>query len=146
MKNIADMLKGMNKAQIEAAVEKAKEFAATQKGKEIINELKTTGKISSAGISEVDKNKIMKELESNPEIAKRISDILNLLRQIVRDVKFVIYPKPQWTCLCRRMLRADLRTGKYLMLNMCRSVKSLKILWRRGIWQICRVKSRMKRK
>lgn len=77
MKNIADILKGMNKAQIEAAVEKAKEFAATQKGKEIINELKTTGKISSAGISEVDKNKIMKELESNPEIAKRISDILN---------------------------------------------------------------------
>ena len=77
MKNIADILKGMNKSQLEEAVAKAKEFAATQKGQEIINELKSTGNISSAGISADDKNKIMKELEKNPEIAKKISEIIN---------------------------------------------------------------------
>ncbi len=71
--NIADILKGMNKSQLEAAVNKAKEFAATEKGKEIMEELKTTGKVK--GVNG-DAEKILEELKKNPDIAKKISDIL----------------------------------------------------------------------
>lgn len=71
--NIADILKGMNKSQLEAAVAKAKEFAATEKGKEIMEELKTTGKVKGAP---GDAEKILEELKKNPDIAKKISDIL----------------------------------------------------------------------
>ncbi len=76
MKNIADILKGMNKSQLEAAVNKAKEFAATEKGREIISQLKEKGTIDGA-LSSQDKDNIMKELKNNPEIAKKISDIIN---------------------------------------------------------------------
>lgn len=72
--NLADILKGMNKSQLEAAVAKAKELAATDKGKEIINELKTTGTVKGMGS---DAEKIIEELKKNPDIAKKISDILN---------------------------------------------------------------------
>lgn len=72
--NLADILKGMNKSQLEAAVAKAKELAATDKGKEIINELKTTGTVKGIG---GDAEKIIEELKKNPDIAKKISDILN---------------------------------------------------------------------
>lgn len=71
--NFADVLKGMNKSQLEAAVAKAKEFAQTDKGKEIINELKTTGKVKGV---DGDAEKIIEELKKNPEIAKKLSDIL----------------------------------------------------------------------
>ena len=71
--NIADILKGMNKSQLEAAVAKAKEFAATEKGKEIMEELKTTGKVKGV---DGDAGKILEELKKNPDIAKKISDIL----------------------------------------------------------------------
>ena len=71
--NFADILKGMNKSQLEDAVKKAKEFAATDKGKEIINELKTTGKVKGV---DGDAGKIIEELKKNPDIAKKISDLL----------------------------------------------------------------------
>ena len=74
--NIADILKGMNKKQLEDAVAKAKEFAATEKGKEFINELTQTGKVKGA-ISSEDKDKILQELKNNPDVAQKISDILN---------------------------------------------------------------------
>lgn len=76
MKSIADILKGMNKSQLEDAVNKAKEFAATAKGKEIISQLKEKGSIDGA-LSSADKDNIMKELQQNPDIAKKISDIIN---------------------------------------------------------------------
>ena len=74
--NIADILKGMNKSQIEEAVKKAKEFAATDKGKEMISQFKEKGTIDGA-ISSADKDNIMKELRNHPDIAKKISDIIN---------------------------------------------------------------------
>ena len=74
--NIADILKGMNKSQLEAAVAKAKEFAATEKGKEIMSQLKEKGSIDGT-LSSLDKDNIMKELREHPEIAKKISDIIN---------------------------------------------------------------------
>ena len=72
--NIADIFKGMNKAQLDAAVEKAKEFAVTEKGREIVNELKTTGTVK--GLDK-DAGKIIEEIKKNPELAKKISDIIN---------------------------------------------------------------------
>lgn len=71
--NIADILKGMNKSQLEDAVKKAKEFAATEKGREMIAELQASGKLQGG----INKDNIMKELKQNPDIAKKISDILN---------------------------------------------------------------------
>ncbi len=74
--NIADILKGMDKAKLEEAVQKAKEFAATEKGKEIVNQLKEKGSIDGM-LSASDKDKIMRELQNHPDIASKISDILN---------------------------------------------------------------------
>lgn len=71
--NIADILKGMNKSQLEDAVKKAKEFAATEKGKEMIAKLQSSGKLEGG----IDKDKIMQEINQNPDIAKKISDIIN---------------------------------------------------------------------
>ena len=71
--NIADILKGMNKSQLEDAVKKAKEFAATDKGKEMISKLQSSGTLEGG----IDKDKIMKEIKQNPDIAKKISDIIN---------------------------------------------------------------------
>ncbi len=74
--NITDILKGMDKARLEEAVRKAKEFAATEKGKEIMSQLREKGSIDGM-LTESDKNNIMKELSQHPDIAKKISDILN---------------------------------------------------------------------
>ena len=71
--NIADILKGMNKSQLEDAVKKAKEFVATEKGREMISKLQSTGTLGDG----LDKDKIMQEIKQNPEIAKKISDIIN---------------------------------------------------------------------
>ena len=71
--NIADILKGMNKSQLEDAVKKAKEFAATEKGKEMISKLQSSGTLGDG----IDKDKIMQEIKQNPDIAKKISDIIN---------------------------------------------------------------------
>ena len=71
--NIADILKGMNKSQLEDAVKKAKEFAATEKGREMISKLQSTGTLGDG----LDKDKIMQEIKQNPEIAKKISDIIS---------------------------------------------------------------------
>ncbi len=73
MKNIADILKGMNKSQLEEAVAKAKEFAATEKGKEMISQLQSSGTLGDG----IDKDKILQEIKQNPDIAKKITDIIN---------------------------------------------------------------------
>ncbi len=70
--NIGDILKGMDKSQLEDAVKKAKKFAQTEKGKELIATLHAGG-----GVEGLDKDKIMAVLNKNPDIAKKVSDILN---------------------------------------------------------------------
>lgn len=77
MKDIIDKLKAMDKKELGEAVKKAKEFAATSRGQELIEKIKSDGGMKELGIDGEKQKNIKKELEKNPHIAKIIFDILN---------------------------------------------------------------------
>ena len=70
MKEIIDKLKSMDKAELDAAMQKAKKFAQTPQGQELVQKLKD-------GKGTPQHEKAMKELGKDPNIAKLIFDILN---------------------------------------------------------------------
>lgn len=70
MKEIIDKLKSMDKAELDAAMQKAKKFAQTPQGQELVQKLKD-------GKGTPQQEKAMKELGKDPNIAKLIFDILN---------------------------------------------------------------------
>lgn len=70
MKDIIDKIKSMDKKELEDAVAKAKKFAQTQKGQELVQKIKDGNAIPN-------QEKAMKELGKDPAIAKLIFDILN---------------------------------------------------------------------
>lgn len=70
MKEIIDKLKSMDKAELDAAMQKAKKFAQTPQGQEFVQKLKD-------GKGTPQQEKAMKELGKDPNIAKLIFDILN---------------------------------------------------------------------
>ena len=70
--NILDKLKGMDKRELSAAIKKAQEFAKTEEGKALVEKIKK----GEAGIDKSTQEKLMKESGANPEIAKKISDLL----------------------------------------------------------------------
>lgn len=77
MKDIIDKLKSMDKEQLDEAVKKAKEFARTPQGQELVQKIKNGDGMQNLGIDKEKQNNIKKELEKNPHIAKTIFDILN---------------------------------------------------------------------
>ena len=70
--NILDKLKGMDKRELASAIKKAQEFAKTEEGKALVEKIKN----GEAGIDKSTQEKLMKEIGANPEIAKKISDLL----------------------------------------------------------------------
>lgn len=70
MKEIIDKLKSMDKAELDAVMQKAKNFAQTPQGQEFVQKLKD-------GKGTPQQEKAMKELGKDPNIAKLIFDILN---------------------------------------------------------------------
>ncbi len=77
MQDIIEKLKSMDKAQLDDAVKKAKEFVATPEGQEFAQKIKNGEGLSEMGIGTQQQNNIKKELSKNPSIAKMIFDILN---------------------------------------------------------------------
>ena len=76
MKNIFDVLKSMDKDQLNSAVKKAQEFVKTNEGKELVEKLKNENSLKDFGIDEKNKDAIAKALKENPDVAKKISDII----------------------------------------------------------------------
>ena len=70
--DIFEKLKGMNKKELSAAVKKAQEFAKTDEGKAFVEKIRK----GEAGIDKSVQEKLAKELGDNPDIAKKISDLL----------------------------------------------------------------------
>lgn len=70
MKDILEKLKNMDKKELSEAINKAKAFAETPKGKELVAEIKNSG------LKKTQHAEIMEKLEKNPDIAKAIFDIL----------------------------------------------------------------------
>ena len=76
MKNIFDVLKSMDKDQLNDAVKKAQEFAKTDEGKSLMEKLKNQKDLKETGIGDENADSIIKQLRQNPDVIKKISDIL----------------------------------------------------------------------
>ena len=79
MKDINNMLKGMDPKTLEEGKKRAEEFAKTQEGKKLLDSLGLTGKFSADSLKKVsdsDFASIQKFISSNPSLAKKIENIL----------------------------------------------------------------------
>ncbi len=76
MKEILKMLGQMDKKQISEAVNKAKEFANTPEGKNLVEKLKRGENIEGIPVNRDEQNKIISEISKNPEVAKKIAELL----------------------------------------------------------------------
>ena len=77
MKDILEKLKSMNKTELNEAVKQAKDFVATDAGKELVEKIKKGEGIQQLGIDSAKQKEMMQELNSNSSIAKLIFDVLN---------------------------------------------------------------------
>ena len=70
--DIFEKLKGMDKKELAAAIKKAQEFAKTDEGRALVEKIKK----GETGLDKSAQEKLMKEIGANPDIAKKISDLL----------------------------------------------------------------------
>lgn len=69
MPDINDLLKNINKTDLQAAVKKAQEFSKTAEGQALVNRIKKSG-------GTPDQKEIMKAIEKNPDFIKKLNDLL----------------------------------------------------------------------
>lgn len=74
--DIFEMLGKVNKKELEEAVKKAKEFAKTTEGQQMVEKIKKGQAIEGIPLSGEEQNKLISTLSKNPEVAKKISEIL----------------------------------------------------------------------
>ncbi len=74
--NIVSMLKNMSPKELNEAVAKAKAFAATAEGKEMVKRLQSGKPIEGLPVTTDEQNKIIAELTKNPQIAKQLAAII----------------------------------------------------------------------
>lgn len=70
--DIFEKLKGMDKRELSEAIKKAQEFAKTDEGRAFVEKIKK----GEAGIDKSTQEKLAKEIGNNPDIAKKLSDLL----------------------------------------------------------------------
>lgn len=70
--DIFEKLKGMDKKELSEAIKKAREFAQTDEGRQFVEKIKK----GEAGIDKSTQEKIAKEIGANPDLAKKLSDLL----------------------------------------------------------------------
>ena len=70
--DIFEKLKGMDKKELSEAIKKAREFAKTDEGKAFVEKIKK----GEAGIDKSTQEKLIKEIGNNPDIAKKLSDLV----------------------------------------------------------------------
>ena len=74
--NILSMLKNMNPKELNEAVAKAKAFAATPEGKEMVKRLQSGKPIEGLPVTTDEQNKIIAELTKNPQTAKQLAAMI----------------------------------------------------------------------
>jgi len=67
-----NFIKNLDPQTLSAAMQKFQEFSKTDKGKEIIENLKNGG-----GVGGLSREELVKTLSQNPEALKKISEIMN---------------------------------------------------------------------
>ena len=70
--DIFEKLKAIDKRELSQAVKKAQEFAKTDEGRAMIEKIKK----GEGGIDKEAQEKLLQELGKNPDIAKKLSDLL----------------------------------------------------------------------
>ena len=74
--DIFEMLGKVSKKDIDEAVKKAQEFTKTKEGQDMMEKIKKGEKIDGIPISGEEQNKLISTLSKNPEVMKKISEIL----------------------------------------------------------------------
>ena len=70
--DIFEKLKGMDKNELSEVIRKARDFAKTDEGKVFVEKIKK----GEAGIDKSTQEKLVKEIGANPDLAKKLSDLL----------------------------------------------------------------------
>ena len=76
MQNIVSMLNSMNPKELNDALAKAKAFAATAEGREMMNRLRSGKPIEGLPVTTEEQNKIIAEVTKNPQIARQLAQII----------------------------------------------------------------------
>ncbi len=75
--NLNDLLKNMSKDDFERSIKKAQEIINTPEGKKIADKLNVSGTVQNPkDLSGLDKNKLLNELSKNPDILKKIEQLM----------------------------------------------------------------------
>ena len=74
--DIFEMLGKFSKKDIDEAVKKAQEFTKTKEGQEMMEKIKKGEAIDGIPISGEEQNKLISSLSKNPEVMKKIGEIL----------------------------------------------------------------------
>lgn len=77
MKDIFEILRGLDKGSLKEAIKKAQEFSKTEEGKKVIEKLKNGEAVDELPISKDEQSKIISEIKKNPELSKKINVFLN---------------------------------------------------------------------
>ena len=72
MQDILSMLKNMNPAELNDAVNKAKTFVNTPEGKQVLEKLKKGQPVDGLPVTTKEQNQILSHLTKNPLIAKQL--------------------------------------------------------------------------
>ncbi len=73
MKDVLAMLKGMDQAELAAAINKAKAFVNTPQGKEVVDKLKSGQAVQGLSVADGDGERLMARLAKDPELMKRLT-------------------------------------------------------------------------
>ena len=76
MQDILSMLKSMNPNELADAVNKARAFANTPDGKQMIDKLRKGQPIEGLPVTSQEQNQIIAQLTKNPQIAKQLGSML----------------------------------------------------------------------
>lgn len=76
MQDILSMLKGVNPAELNNAISRARAFVKTPEGAQMLEQLKNGKPIEGLPITEAEQNQIIAELTKNPQTAKQLAAIL----------------------------------------------------------------------
>jgi len=76
--NFNDFFKGMDQKKLEESIKKATEFAKTKQGQDIINSIKgkNSNAATPANLSDAEKENLLKQVTSNPELMRKLEDFL----------------------------------------------------------------------
>lgn len=75
MQNILSMLKSMDPRELNEAIEKARAFAATDEGREMLKKLQSGKPIEGLPVTP-EQNKLIAEITKNPQMARQLASII----------------------------------------------------------------------